>query len=744
MTASGVVPPTGRALEQTLQRQGASPPTPVRHAGPAPKGGDRRRPALAWDLAGAAALLALTLASAAGFVRVYTGHGWLGPVFATAIAAHAVSLAARRRRVPAAGALVVGAGAVWLVAVWTILGASTHYGVPTSDTLTQFSNALTQARVDFASAAPPAMATTGFKLITALGVGAVAVAGDWTAFRRGGALFGAVPGFALFVVCCAFGTGSGRQWAIIVEVVALVVYLLVHHTVTAMSTGTWFAASRAGVPRWALSAGSVAAVATVAAAVVLAPAIGGADGRGILGWRSGAGGSGGGPREVANPIVDLHARLLSLSDVVVFTVRSPVPSYWRLTSLDTFTGEDWTATDSYRGFRSRLPGARAVPPGARTVVDNFDIQNLDSVWLPDAFTPLSVYGVHGVSYDPVSGSLLTSARTSNGLDYTVESYQYLSTLNGADLAAAPPVGRSGSLDRYLRLPDSVPKQVFDLAHEITSSQSTEYGKALALQNFFLGPEFQYSLNPPDNGFGVDALTNFLFKTHSGYCQQFAGAYAVLARAAGLPTRLAVGFATGTDEGGGVYQVLDADAHTWPEVYFGPRYGWIPFEPTKSFTNPSATGYAGANGGSGASKTTSADTLPIAPKNGITQGAAAKHAHSPAPNPASGAGGFVATPSGSHGSLLAGILLALAAIASWATANVLGRRLRWLLRRWRGRRVPGAPVLASWADTVELLEWWGIARRPAETDVELAARAGRSLGARSREPVPWVARGLSRL
>ena len=127
---------------------------------------------------------------------------------------------------------------------------------------------------------------------------------------------------------------------------------------------------------------------------------------------------------------------------------------------------------------------------------------------------------------------------------------------------------------------------------ITAGQTTEYGKALALQNFFLGPEsFTYSLNPPDDGYGISALTNFLFDTRQGYCQQFAGAYAVLARAIGLPTRLAVGFATGTDEGTGTYQVLDADAHTWPEVYFGPKYGWLPFEPTKSYVDPSSQGYA---------------------------------------------------------------------------------------------------------------------------------------------------------
>ncbi len=74
---------------------------------------------------------------------------------------------------------------------------------------------------------------------------------------------------------------------------------------------------------------------------------------------------------------------------------------------------------------------------------------------------------------------------------------------------------------------------------------------------------------------------------------------MLARAIGLPTRLAVGFATGTDEGNGNYQVLNADAHTWPEVYFGPEYGWLPFEPTKSYVDPVSSGYAPTAGGSGA-------------------------------------------------------------------------------------------------------------------------------------------------
>ena len=61
-----------------------------------------------------------------------------------------------------------------------------------------------------------------------------------------------------------------------------------------------------------------------------------------------------------------------------------------------------------------------------------------------------------------------------------------------------------------------------------------------------------------------------------FCEQFAGAYAVMARAIGLPTRVAVGFTTGEDAGGGQYEVRDANAHAWPEVYFT-SLGWLPFE-----------------------------------------------------------------------------------------------------------------------------------------------------------------------
>ena len=54
---------------------------------------------------------------------------------------------------------------------------------------------------------------------------------------------------------------------------------------------------------------------------------------------------------------------------------------------------------------------------------------------------------------------------------------------------------------------------------------------------------------------------------------------VLARAAGLPARLVVGYVSGSyDYSNARYIVTEADAHAWVEVYF-PTVGWIEFEPT---------------------------------------------------------------------------------------------------------------------------------------------------------------------
>ena len=89
----------------------------------------------------------------------------------------------------------------------------------------------------------------------------------------------------------------------------------------------------------------------------------------------------------------------------------------------------------------------------------------------------------------------------------------------------------------------------------------------------------------------DYVAHFLFTSQVGYCDNFSSAMTVLLRAAGIPARWAKGFAPGevtdTSADQQVYTIRNQDAHSWVEVYFA-GYGWLPFEPTPSFTQPQAT------------------------------------------------------------------------------------------------------------------------------------------------------------
>jgi transglutaminase-like putative cysteine protease len=664
----------------------------------------------------------------------------------TVIGVSAVCWLTRRLHLPGPAALLLQLLAAWVLTAWSLAMWSTNLGIPAGHTASAEWGALGQAQSDFSSAVTPVVATFGFKLIAVAAAALIAILSDWAAFRWRSALWAAAAPFSYFVVCCTLGSGPGRQWAIALEVLGLLVFLLVHHSLVSQAGQPWFGNQHSGTTWWALRAGCLAGAVSLAAALVVTPVLSNSEGHGVLGWKGGFGSGGSGARQVGNPIVDLHTRLLDRNSTPVFQVESQYPSYWRLTSLDTFTGEDWVSTDSYRSFRSKLPGTQAVPPGTRLVRAIFTVQQLDSVWLPDEFTPLAVSGVRGVSYDPVSGSLITSRSTSDGLTYTVDSYQFLSSLDPNQLEAAPPVTLTRSLGRYLQLPSDIPPSVYALARSITKGQTSEYGKALALQDYFLSKQFTYSLDPPDDGFGIDALTTFLFDTRTGYCQQFAGSYAVLARAIGLPTRLAVGFATGSSEDGAFYQVTNADAHTWPEVYFGPRYGWLPFEPTQSFRDPQSQRYAPPAAGN-QQPTGSGDVTPAVPKQNTGRGSGTSRASrttTPPTRRANRAALGGAASSRHHTSPWLVVLAMAGAVVAWTAAVVLTRRLRWWARRWRRRDDRRGLVLARWADVNELLNWCGAVRRAGETDREFAARAGRFVSRRVREPTPWLPGGILRL
>ena len=106
---------------------------------------------------------------------------------------------------------------------------------------------------------------------------------------------------------------------------------------------------------------------------------------------------------------------------------------------------------------------------------------------------------------------------------------------------------------------------------VAASRRRGHGRArrrlramLTLQNWFR-TEFEYSLDVPQ-GHGNTAIEAFL-RQRIGYCEQFAGTFAAMARSLGMPARVAVGFTPGLASADGTRSVLGKNAHAWPEVWF---------------------------------------------------------------------------------------------------------------------------------------------------------------------------------
>lgn len=698
-----------------------------------------RQTSSGWDPGDAAASLALgvvTLASAAALSRVFTGSAWLGPVMLTAVATHLALWVMRRWRVPQLVAGLVGLAVITLMVIWTVFGSTTHYGFPGGRTWSDMSTALGHLQSQISAGVAPLPPTQALEAVAAAGAGAVALIADWFAFRWDMPLLAVLPGLGAFVVAAVSGRGSGRAALVGLEAAAVFTYLVVERAAS-LSNQVWFAGIRSGSTAWSRRVGGAIAAGGVATALIVSPFLAPIDGVGALGWRSGIG-LGGRQRVVANPVVSLRTRLVQLSNTPVFAVQSNVPSYWRLTSLDFFSGDTWTSTGSYQNFASKLPGVSSVPSGTRTAHATFSIQGLDSVWLPDQFNPVSVQGTHHVSYDPSSNSLITSRPTSDGMNYSVTSYQYLSTLNAGELEGAPAVS-APSAD--LELPPNIGAQVVELAQRITRNEPTEYDKALALESYLRSLPFSYTLNPPSDGTGIATLYNFLFVTHQGYCQQFAGTYAVLARAAGLPTRLAFGFTTGTSFPGG-FQVYDRDAHTWPEVWFGPSFGWVPFEPTPGFAIPGTAGYSSTNGTASGPQSSTTTTVP---KSSSTPSTPRKTSTSGSTTTTTVAASSKRnTSSGSPSLWWLAIPAVAAAVGGWLplTGAIRKANRRRRLNR-AARHGPASTVLEVWAQLRSDLAWEGLSAAPAETDDEFALRADRWLDGRMVRG-PWLYGGITRL
>ena len=251
------------------------------------------------------------------------------------------------------------------------------------------------------------------------------------------------------------------------------------------------------------------------------------------------------------------------------------PYYWRSNTYDIYLGNGWM---SGKADQSEYPAGEHIrqefPEFSRVVAQRIrSVPKLGGL-LFSAGGLLTVdrpFRVDWRSPEDDFGAVLLEPSTSTRVESRVPEFTQ-EALRNSGLAYPDWVS-----SRYLQLRDSVPDRVIALSRELTATAPTPYDRAVAIENFLRG--FEYSLDVPVPPRDRDLVDYFLFDLQKGYCDYYATSMVVLARAAGLPARMVVGYHTGKyNPELEAYLVSEAEAHSWPEIYF-PGYGWVEFEPT---------------------------------------------------------------------------------------------------------------------------------------------------------------------
>ncbi|GGO87145.1 transglutaminase [Nocardioides phosphati] len=337
----------------------------------------------------------------------------------------------------------------------------------------------------------------------------------------------------------------------------------------------WFDAVRPG------SAGVAIALVAVLAAVVLPAMLP----QGTALTLPGAGPARDGTVSLRDPVADLQRDLTRGQDVDLLRINvpksAPPPAYVRLSVLNQFDGASWRVGSrlwpaSNGTVSGAFPAAPALAlPGQRVPWEVAVTQAFASDWLPTPHWTSSLVAGPGWRYDSESLDVHRTDSQGSAAGETYDAVEYLPHLTAETLLATdtsdPDLGAA-----YTALPDSRPAWVHDVATRVTRGATTDYARAVALQQFFQR-SFTYSTaTAPGSGFR--ALGDFLNRSRSGYCEQFAAAMALLARELGMPARVSVGFLRPERRGPGSYEFSAHDLHAWPEIWFR-GVGWVGFEPT---------------------------------------------------------------------------------------------------------------------------------------------------------------------
>lgn len=247
--------------------------------------------------------------------------------------------------------------------------------------------------------------------------------------------------------------------------------------------------------------------------------------------------------------------------------------YLRGAVLDRYERGAWTARFSKRPVAGTADSWTELPapwfPSGPRVEQRIRLEPLSSGLLFALAEPTHVR-IPNAEYDS-GGILFLPAPAKETIQYDVASRLAPET----DLSRIRDVA---SPARYVELPPGL-ESLRRMSARATEGRGTMRAKMDALVAVLRDGGYAYKLAAFSSPDGMDPAEHFLLRRKEGSCVHFATALALLARASGIPCRLATGFHLQEyDAAARRFLVRNSDAHAWVEVDFGDA-GWIVYDPT---------------------------------------------------------------------------------------------------------------------------------------------------------------------
>lgn len=247
--------------------------------------------------------------------------------------------------------------------------------------------------------------------------------------------------------------------------------------------------------------------------------------------------------------------------------------YWRGLVYSHFDGKTWSLGDlagktvdsQIQWHHSSHPWDQEIQRIGGLTRYSIILEPSNRPWLFALATPLALTPNIGLTRDY---RLVAKKPVRQLLQYRVQSF--LQHRTGTPLA-----------DWIRRATTQLPEKGNPRARQLAELWRSQAANDLAfiqqILAYFNTQSFYYTLRPPL--LGENGVDEFLLDTRKGFCEHYAGSFAFLVRAAGIPARVVAGYQGGEINPFGNYVlVYQFDAHAWVEVWL-PGTGWRRFDPT---------------------------------------------------------------------------------------------------------------------------------------------------------------------